>query len=401
MKDVYSTKNRLIENGIMLFLAAALYKFAFLFDGKDSLLGNGVYGPSSKMVLFISLLLLLLLILFRKKIKAAKFFVPIFIFEAVILILDLTTGTIGTIDRIIHYVVLPVLYLCVIHFCDSKRRLSYFLLLIEIGSLIICLLLLFQSYAFMAGGKSFLHIYFLESGIWHAFRNDSIRIVENDVMYLLSFCIGVALVRFSEKKGMKYLSIANCIIISIYEFFVSQTRMFMLAILMVVLASVFFDSGSIRKKQFIHRGLLILIVMVVVVAGWDVIAGRLSFSSSETSIVMRLGGYYFYIITGILNLPFGIGFNKVSSIYYTADIGIVGLFAKYGIITTICYLYIIIKSVKDSRGINDKLLKSINKNIIVLFVFLSPFIVMLDVEQIMPFAVGVALLEINTKKNWL
>ena len=39
-----------------------------------------------------------------------------------------------------------------------------------------------------------------------------------------------------------------------------------------------------------------------------------------------------------------------------------------------------------------------NKNIIVLVVFLSLFVVMLDVEHIMAFGVGIALLEVGTKK---
>lgn len=399
MKDVYTIKNKLIENGIMCFLVAALYKFAFLLDNKKSLLGNGVYGPSSKTVLFSSLLLLALLILFRNKIKVPKYIFPILIFEAVILILDLTTGTTGTLDEIVYYIVLPILYLCIIHFCNSQQRLSYFLLLIEIGSLVTCLLLLLQVYVLMAGGKNFLHIYFLESGIWHTFRNDSIRIVENDMMYLLSFCIGLALVRFSEKKYIKYVSLANCIIIFLYEFFVSQTRMLLIVMLIVVMVSVLFVT-QLTKKQLIFRGLLTLIGMIVLTRGWDVIASRFSFSSSDNSITARLGGYYFYSIAGFLNLPFGIGFNKLSSVYYTADIGIVGLFAKYGIISVICFLYIVFKSIKDTVKINNdsRLFKNMNKNIIVLVVFLSLFVVMLDVEHIMAFGVGIALLEVGTKK---
>ena len=389
-----------MEKALLIILVMALYKFFFLFDGHSSLLVNGVYGPSTKTLDAISLLLLMSIVVTSKKIKKSKFFVEILIAETIIIISAIITAPDVFLKKWISYGVLLVLYFSLINYLKNKDQIVFFVTIMQLCGIVTNILLISQAAIMNNGGNPFLHIYFLESGYWYPYRNGMLRITENEVLYLLTYCISVSQIRISvsNKSSLKLIALMNITTTLINFFYVTQTRLIMMMAILILLINVFIRK-KLTEKQLFTR--FVLIVGASISAGfvYDKIMRGLRFSITENSYIARIEGYKYFLNLGIEHPFMGVGFSDLldaNGINYT-DVGIIGTFGQFGVILVFLYVIILIKlvylTVKNQHG-SFRMGRYISINSSFMVVFLSfTTMSMFNNGSLQIFAVVLALIE--------
>ena len=179
MKIKKQSISNIVGGILLILLVIALYKFFFLFDNRLSNIVNGAYGPSTKTLDALSFLLLLVSILESYKIRRKRYFKEILISEFIILIASIASSSSAFFDKWMSYWVLLLVYLALTNWLNTESRIKFFLLVMQVSAVITNILLIVQATILNAGGTSFLHIYFLESGYWYTYKNGMIRITEN------------------------------------------------------------------------------------------------------------------------------------------------------------------------------------------------------------------------------
>ena len=385
MKIKKQSISNIVGGILLILLVIALYKFFFLFDNRLSNIVNGAYGPSTKTLDALSFLLLLVSILESYKIRRKRYFKEILISEFIILIASIASSSSAFFDKWMSYWVLLLVYLALTNWLNTESRIKFFLLVMQVSAVITNILLIVQATILNAGGTSFLHIYFLESGYWYTYRNGMIRIAENEVLYLLSFCISVAQIKgwTHNKKIINILAVTNIITtVSIF-----------------VLLFSLFASSKLTKKQFFIRFVAIVGISVLIGSMWNEITSILHFSTTETSYTARAEGYKFFLNLGFEHPLYGVGFSRLldsNGVNYT-DVGIIGTLGQFGLILFILYIIILIKMIQMSaRNQNGKsdIYKFISTNVTFIVVFLSlTTMSMFSNGLLQVFAVALALLE--------
>lgn len=367
-----------IVGGLLLaFLVMALYKFFFLFDNKLSNVVNGAYGPSTKTLDGVSFLLMLVSIYESSRIKKKKYFGMIFAAEILILISSIMSANNTFFDKWMSYWVLLLLYLALTMWMKDESRIDFFLITMQICAVINNILLIIQASILNMGGSSFLHIYFLESGYWYTYRNGTIRIAENEVLYLLVFCISVAYIKSQNKSGklVKLLAWMNIITTLVNFFYIDQTRTIIAVSIFVLLINLV-ASKELTKRQFLLRFCIVFGASLLIGYLWDDITSILHFSTNETSYIARIKGYKFFFNLGLEHPICGVGFSRLldsNGVNYT-DVGIIGTLGQFGFILFAVYIMILIKmarmSMRNKYGAY-RVEKSVNLNITFIIVFLS------------------------------
>ena len=298
------------------------------------------------------------------------------------------------------YWVLLLVYLALTNWLNTENRIKFFLFVMQASAVITNILLIVQAAILNAGGTSFLHIYFLESGYWYTYRNGMIRIAENEVLYLLSFCISVAQIKgwTHNKIIINILAVTNIITTLINFFYVDQTRMIIFVSIFVLLFSLF-ASSKLTKKQIFIRFVAVVGISVLIGSMWNEITSILHFSTTETSYTARAEGYKFFLNLGFEHPLYGVGFSRLldsNGVNYT-DVGIIGTLGQFGLILFILYIIILIKMIQMSaRNQNGKsdIYKFISTNVTFIVVFLSlTTMSMFSNGLLQVFAVALALLE--------
>ena len=372
-KDVFSN---FIGYTIEVLLVCALYKFFFLFDNTTSDFINGAYGPSTKTIGLLSVIMILVAVVLPHKKKSPLFLMPIIVCELVIFFAAIITSN-SFLDYFMSYIILILLYIALICWLDSEKKIITFCLLLQIAGVIVNVLLILQATIVNAGGDFFLHIYFVESGYWFVYRNGLLRITENEVLYLLVLCISVSKIKYKKdmNKFTYFVALVHVITTLINFMYVDQTRM----IVTISIALIFFNlflNDKMSKKIFIKRFILLLLLGIVIVFIWDSIISLLHFSLTEKSFVARVEGYKYFFDKGLSNPFWGLGFSHLydnSSVNYT-DVGIVGTFGQFGVILTISYIYIMVKMCKLTNKIKNSFHSNENNiciNITAVIIFLS------------------------------
>lgn len=390
----------IVGGTLLIFLVVALYKFFFLFDNSLSNIVNGAYGPSTKTLDAISFLLLLVSILESYKVRRKHYFVEILMSEFIILIAAIVSSNSTFFDKWMSYWVLLLVYLALTNWLNTESRINFFLLVMQASAVITNILLIVQATILNTGGTSFLHIYFLESDYWYTYRNGMIRIAENEVLYLLSFCISVAQIkgRTHNKKMINILAVTNIITTLINFFYVDQTRMIISTSIFLLLFNLF-ASAKLTKKQFFIRFVAIVGISILVGSMWNQITSILHFSTTETSYTARLEGYKFFLNLGFEHPLYGIGFSRLldsNGVNYT-DVGIIGTLGQFGLFLFVLYIIMLVKMIQMSaRNQNGKLdtYNYISTNVTFIVVFLSlTTMSMFSNGLLQVFAVALALLE--------
>lgn len=396
----------LVYKILLMFLVVTAYKFFFIFDNKKSGLINGAYGPSTKTLCFVSFLLLLVSCIESTKIRKKRFILEICVAEIIILIAALVSSFDTFFDKWMSYWVLLLLYLALTCALKTESRIKFFINALQICGIITNILLIAQATVMNMGGTSFLHIYFLESGYWFTYRNGLVRIAENEVLYLMTYCVSVSEIRKNEKYSLvRIMSWVNIGLTLVNFFYVDQTRMIIILALFILLVNVFVRK-DLNARQVAFRFFLIIVGCFFVGYMWDEIVGLFHFSTTENSYTARVEGYKYFLKIGFEHPFCGIGFSRLldsNEVNYT-DVGIIGTFGQFGLFLTIAYILILIKMtrcVKNGMGSEFTEGQYLIRNLAFMTVFLSlSTMSMFNNGLLQVFAISLALIEtVYTTQN--
>ena len=196
---------------------------------------------------------------------------------------------------------------------NSYRKINFFIKSMEIAGIITNILLIIQASIVNLGGKFFLHIYMVESGYWYVFRNGLLRITENEVLYLIVYCLSIALImRIKEQEHTicKVISIINIVTTLINFLYVDQTRMIITIAIAILFISIFINNEK-TKKMILIKFFIIIFISIAIGLMWNEIIQIFHFSTTETSFVARIEGYKYFLNKGIENPFIGIGFDAI------------------------------------------------------------------------------------------
>lgn len=404
----------LFNYSIVIMIVVSLYKFFFLFDNTKSNLVNGAYGPSTKTVDFFALILIFSLILFNRKKKVPIFFKEILTIQFIILFAAFFTTKDSVFDKWSSYFVLILVYIALLWWMNSYRKINFFIKSMEIAGIITNILLIIQASIVNLGGKFFLHIYMVESGYWYVFRNGLLRITENEVLYLIVYCLSIALImRIKEQQHTicKVISIINIVTTLINFLYVDQTRMIITIAIAILFISIFINNEK-TKKMILIKFFIIIFISIAIGLMWNEIIQIFHFSTTETSFVARIEGYKYFLNKGIENPFIGIGFDAnllSNSQVNSTDVGIIGTFGQFGLIVTIAYIVMLLKLgilAKKNNCFQQKNLVGSRLSIIctmVVWVLSLTTMSMLVYGLLQVFAIVLALIEaiyrLNNKEN--
>lgn len=270
---------------------------------------------------------------------------------------------------------MPLAYIVCILILKINDSASFFLKSLIFSNIIFSTLVLIQAITYNKLGKLFLTIYWVDDGVY--MRNGRIRITEAAVLILLMFIISYSML-FTSRK-LWYVNFVNCVISLITLLYVSQTRQLTLIAYVVMLLVIVYKLIRYSQKS-IAGFIFFMIFIIIVVAYFSIfflfnnidIFSIIGISKTEKSYVARYGAVHFFVhqlhwLYGtIVEFHHGQG---IAGLYYTADIGVLGNMADYGILSGIIYVFMIV----------DGLIRSIftKKNSI----FLVSMIIMLMMQM--------------------
>lgn len=337
-----------IRRILLIVLIIALYKFFFLFD-RESFTGSGVYGSSLITVLLLSICNIFFNIIGKIRVKIPIFTGPIIIIEMMMIIVVIATQDVGAFSRIGWCLTLLMLYLALVFSIKNENDLDFVFFSFQLCTIIVCALLIIQAIVVNLGGNFFLHIHFIESNSWYTFRNDRLRILENENLYLIGYIISLVNLRCNHSKMRRLISII-CIGLSlVYNVYVSQTRMILFSEVMLLVIMYFYKS-----KLSVKRLVLAVIIIPLAIEGisliQDYLMNSLVLFVSDKSVTIRLLEYTFFLNAGLEFFPFGVGFRDISMNYYAGDVGVIGIIGKYGYIVASLVLYIYIKMFRTMKN---------------------------------------------------
>lgn len=278
--------------------------------------------------------------------------------------------------------------------------------LLTLFNIIACLVLFLQFIIYDLNGNIFLSIYeFYRSGEV-AVRDNHIRITYLGTAISLSSVISVGYL-FSA-KNQKLTHLINVVFSIVYFYFVSQTRMYVFALLAVVIFQYNVGAGN-KNKNHVKMFLWIIFVVTIFFSFglYDYIYSILApiFDGSYTSI----GSYYArldaleYFTEVIINNPLtGNGLLKPNrgSIYYHiihsfsgnatySDVGILGVTAQFGIPMLLWYLFLMKKMFRILKIAKKPILHSL----FLFTIFTSLTLIVLDPQRIFFIAFTLAIFD--------
>lgn len=270
---------------------------------------------------------------------------------------------------------MPLAYIVCILILKINDSASFFLKSLIFSNIIFSTLILIQAITYNKLGRLFLTIYWVDDGVY--MRNGRIRITEAAVLILLMFIVSYSML-FTSRK-LWYVNFVNCVISLITLLYVSQTRQLTLIAYVVMLLVIVYKLIQYSQKS-VAGFIFFMIFILIVVAYFSIfilfnnldIFSIIGISKTEKSYVARYGAVHFFIhqlhwLYGtIVEFHHGQG---IAGLYYTADIGVLGNMADYGILSGIIYVFMIV----------DGLIRSIftKKNSI----FLVSMIIMLMMQM--------------------
>ena len=270
---------------------------------------------------------------------------------------------------------MPLAYIVCILILKINDSASFFLKSLIFSNIIFSTLVLIQAITYNKLGRLFLTIYWVDDGVY--MRNGRIRITEAAVLILLMFIVSYSML-FTSRK-LWYVNFVNCVISLITLLYVSQTRQLTLIAYVVMLLVIVYKLIQYSQKS-VAGFIFFMIFILIVVAYFSIfilfnnldIFSIIGISKTEKSYVARYGAVHFFIhqlhwLYGtIVEFHHGQG---IAGLYYTADIGVLGNMADYGILSGIIYVFMIV----------DGLIRSIftKKNSI----FLVSMIIMLMMQM--------------------
>ena len=243
---------------------------------------------------------------------------------------------------------MPLAYMVCILILKINDSASFFLKSLIFSNIIFSTLVLIQAITYNKLGRLFLTIYWVDDGVY--MRNGRIRITEAAVLILLMFIISYSML-FTSRK-LWYVNFVNCVISLITLLYVSQTRQLTLIAYVVMLLVIVYKLIRYSQKS-IAGFIFFMIFIIIVVAYFSIfvlfnnidIFSIIGISKTEKSYVARYGAVHFFVhqlhwLYGtIVEFHHGQG---IAGLYYTADIGVLGNMADYGILSGIIYVFMVV-----------------------------------------------------------
>lgn len=238
-------------------------------------------------------------------------------------------------------------------------------------------------------------------------REDSVRAIIGPTLLSWAILIITNRILFKIKQPLAYklfLVIFWAVLI-----FVVQTRsqtMSLLAVFCVMILMRYYSNIKKKKSFGIYLIVLCAFLFVYYIAGYVTHEINDSISKEEASSVMRLGAYGYYFELFLQNPLFGIGpteaelniasVNGILMKWYDADIGLVGVLAKYGIFAVIIICVFVVKLFRICKKEERFLYSSIGLQMLLLLPFNCP---LNSPETTFYFALYISIIDV-LKSDW-
>lgn len=277
-----------------------------------------------------------------------------------------------------------------------RHHLGHFILVLTSVNLIAGIILIFQGIYFLFRKNVFLHIYELYQSGLIPVRNGQLRITYLGTVISLSCVISIGIL-FNHETRNQVLHVANILVSFVYFVFVSQTRMYIVCLLLVMTVQ------FVKKNMKLTANNLLLLysfIIAIVLLYFLIIRGYIS------SIIAPLidgsyqtnGSYYARMdaITYFINiikshLTFGLGildpgaytnnytiFHGPTGFAMMTDVGLLGSVARMGIPILVWYVLLLTKLYRLQRTAENYVLSSL-----FYFILFSSFsLIVLDPQRI-------------------
>ena len=318
---------------------------------------------------------------FRLITKYMKIYIPIIVFimfySAVLYNYSIKALIMASLPYLYVFWAYPICY--VLFKDDTSEKMLKTILILAVGILIIKFI---GWFLFQYGGIKVFEDLIFQYKDWA--RSETYRV---DIGYLFAFAYTFALLgMFRRKVKVKSISIVTGMII--FTIIVTQYRYLVITILIEFLIVYYLSSKD--SKNRVLRVLLIAIILAsfILFGGLDVIINSFSEKGEfGTSTLARVNTitHYWEIITDKFRV-FGLGFliepdsiarsislNATRSYYWMSDIGILGGFFTFGILSIPIYLYLFYLAITTCK----KAYKFNNREKLIMSVGLSTYLIVL------------------------
>lgn len=258
---------------------------------------------------------------------------------------------------------MPLAYVVCILILKINDSASFFLKTLIFSNVIFSTLVLIQSVIYNKSSKLFLTIFWVDNVPY--MRNGRIRITEAAAIILLMFIISYCMLFISRELWK--INFANCILSLITLLYSSQTRQLTLIAYVVMILVIIYKLMQYAQRSI--AGFIFFIFFIIVAIACFLIFilfnsfnsvdifSLVGISKTEKSYVARYGAVHFFIhqlhwLYGtIVEFHHGQG---IAGLYYTADIGVLGNMADYGILSGIVYVLMIVDGLIRSLFIDKR-----------------------------------------------
>ncbi|YCI38228.1 hypothetical protein M1D49_02730 [Bacillus sp. PK3-056] len=278
--------------------------------------------------------------------------------------------------KVSYFYWIVLLYYFLSFFCLIEYKNFKFLInsIIWIGT-IYSLILIVQYYFLKLGIGQFL--IFRETGLTVNLNN--YRIARPADFIAFSAVLLYAKLHSCNNKKLKNVLTFGLIINLIYLIFVSQTRIYILAVLIAIVGTFF----MLNKTKSLAKKYLYFLIFVVLLLGSSQFISNFISSFSEgdriKSTNIRMEEIEFFLNQIFNNYFFGRGFldpsipsnlyliNGPYGNYFVSDVGVLGFLALFGLLGVLFLLIIVFKIIRTIKSIMNKRLVSIEKSLLVIF----------------------------------
>lgn len=277
-----------------------------------------------------------------------------------------------------------------------RNHMGYFVMSLTYTNIIAGIIVLIQGIYFFISQNVFLHVYEIyQPGIFPV-RNGLLRITYLGTVMSLSCVVSIGIL-FSERSKHKKLHITNCIITFLYFLLVSQTRMYIFCLTLVVVILFIkknfkLTSNSLLKLFLFTICFVFVYFFVLRDYAYDIIRPLLNGSYQyDGSYYARIDAISYFFNTIKENTFLGLGIlepGRFTDNYATfhgptghavmTDVGLLGSVARLGIPILIWYIFLLFKLYWLQHISNNFLLTSIFYFIL----FTSVSLIVLDPQRI-------------------
>lgn len=381
------------------------YRFFFVIRFPDSIQRFMTY-QNKILILLLSLIFFMCYGLFRRR----QIFTPYIIFFISWMCISAFYAEKMYEPTINESIVRLIAYLTIIMYFPFKmylqKNLFFFIRLLTYINIIAIMIMLIQFLVYKQTNSIFLQIYeFYRTGEV-AIRNDSVRITYLGTIISLSTVLSIGCL---FKSIDKRLCIINIIFSMLYFQFVSQTRMYVLALGATLIFQAYKSISNTRSKWFKR----FIFMLGIFFAAFSLGIGEYLYNLvrplldgtyiSDGSYYARLDSINHFLMV-IKNHPiigYGLFQPDIGSPYYYVirgltghamytDVGILGVTAQFGIPFSLVFIFLLVKIYRLNKYVGED---EIINSLLLFIVFSSLTLIVLNPQRITFFAISLAIID--------